>query len=104
MLLRPFVYPGPLFGRINLRVARLSRQALAPYAVLWLLACTAALSSPTAPPRRTRIWGFVAPWDSRSDTSARRHATRLDAIVSGWIQLDSLTAEPFMAFVDTLSR
>jgi hypothetical protein len=24
--------------------------------------------------------------------------------VSGWIQLDSLTAEPFMAFVDTLSR
>jgi spore germination protein YaaH len=50
------------------------------------------------------VWGFTVPWDAGSGSSARAHAAQLDAVVSGWIQLDSLTGEPFAEFRDTLAR
>ena len=50
------------------------------------------------------MWGFTVPWDARSSVLAREHAVQLDAVVSGWIQLDSLTGEPFAEFRDTLAR
>ena len=53
---------------------------------------------------RRQVWAFTAPWDARSDASARAHASQLDAIVYGWIQLDSLTGLPFSGFRDTVSR
>lgn len=56
-----------------------------------------------APPR-VRLWGFTVPWDAKSSASARAHATQLAAVVSGWIQLDSLTGQPFAEFRDTLAR
>ena len=40
------------------------------------------------------VWGFTAPWDSRSDSSVRATSTKLDAVVTGWIQLDSATSLP----------
>jgi len=55
-------------------------------------------------PARLRVWGFTVPWDARSSALAREHAVQLDAVVSGWIQLDSLTGEPFAEFRDTLAR
>jgi peptidoglycan-N-acetylglucosamine deacetylase len=53
---------------------------------------------------RPRWWGFTAPWDQRSDASVRQHASQLDAIVYGWIPLDSSTGQPFDLYVDTLSK
>jgi len=53
---------------------------------------------------RPRWWGFTAPWDPRSDSSVRQHASQLDAIVYGWIPLDSATGQPFDLYVDTLSK
>ena len=55
-------------------------------------------------PARLRVWGFTVPWDARSSALAREHAVQLDAVVSGWIQLDSLTGQPFAEFRDTLAR
>jgi len=55
-------------------------------------------------PSRLRVWGFTVPWDAKSSASARDHATQLSAVISGWIQLDSLTAQPFAEFRDTLAR
>lgn len=55
-------------------------------------------------PARLHVWGFTVPWDSRSSAAAREHAGQLDAVVSGWIQLDSLTGQPFAEFRDTLAR
>ena len=52
---------------------------------------------------RPEWWAFTAPWDRRSDSSARANATRLDAIVFGWIPLDSVTGQPFDLYADTLS-
>jgi len=39
-------------------------------------------------------WGFTVPWDPRSQVSAREHGASLDAIVAGWIALDTLTGQP----------
>lgn len=55
-------------------------------------------------PSPLRVWGFTVPWDAKSSADARDHAGRLDAVVSGWIQLDSLTGQPFVEFRDTLAR
>jgi spore germination protein YaaH len=55
-------------------------------------------------PARLRVWGFTVPWDGRSSAAAREHAGQFDAVVSGWIQLDSLTGQPFAEFRDTLAR
>lgn len=55
-------------------------------------------------PARMRVWAFTVPWDASSGALARQHAAQLDAVVSGWIQLDSLTGEPFAEFRDTLAR
>jgi peptidoglycan-N-acetylglucosamine deacetylase len=52
----------------------------------------------------TRYWAFTAPWDARSDSSVRAHAARFDAVVYGWIQLDTLTGAPLSLLSDTLSR
>ena len=50
------------------------------------------------------MWAFTAPWDSRSDSSVRANASRLDAVVTGWIQLDSTTSEPSLLYADDSSR
>src|SRR5690242_5402659 len=55
-------------------------------------------------PARLRVWAFTVPWDARSSALAREHAVQLDAVISGWIQLDSLTGTPFAEFRDTLAR
>ena len=53
---------------------------------------------------RKSFWAFTGPWDPRSDASLRANASRLDAAVTGWIGLDSLTGEPLLpsAYADTM--
>lgn len=55
-------------------------------------------------PSRPEVWAFTAPWDSLSDASLRKNATRLDVAVTGWIALDSVTAQPIRPplFADTI--
>lgn len=91
-----------------------TRQSLARFAVLTgVVACAPAAATSTAPGpitvtraarAPTSVWGFTAPWDSRSDSSARANASRLDALVSGWIQLDSVSGEPSLLYPDEPSR
>jgi len=54
--------------------------------------------------QRTQYWGFTGPWDARSHASVRAHGARLEAVVSGWIALDSVTGQPLLpsAFPDTV--
>jgi len=52
----------------------------------------------------SEFWGFTAPWDARSEASARTHDTQLDVIVSGFITLDSATFQPRELFGDPLMR
>lgn len=53
---------------------------------------------------KTEVWGFAAPWDARSAASIDSHGASLDAIISGWVALDSLTGEPKSQFPDSLSQ
>jgi spore germination protein YaaH len=46
------------------------------------------------------LWGFTGPWDPRSDSSLGANARRLDGVVSGWLQLDSVTGLPRRAYAD----
>jgi|1185.fasta_scaffold36833_1 spore germination protein YaaH len=80
----------------------LSHRAIAAAAVGAAIAgaCAARTLAPSA--ARLRVWAFTVPWDARSSALAREHAAQLDAVVSGWIQLDSLTGAPFAEFRDTL--
>jgi spore germination protein YaaH len=50
------------------------------------------------------VWGFTAPWDPRSDSSVATNASRLDAVVTGWIQLDSASGEPSLLYPDDPTR
>lgn len=53
---------------------------------------------------RPHFWGFLAPWDPRSLTSAAEHGAKLDAVVSGWVGIDTLTGRPFAMYPDSGSR
>jgi peptidoglycan-N-acetylglucosamine deacetylase len=74
----------------------------------WLVLLVS-LGGPAVPrrapePPRTELWAFTGPWDPRSDSSLRSNSTRLDAAVTGWVGLDSVTARPILPspFPDTI--
>ncbi|MGH7476815.1 MAG: hypothetical protein ACRELD_11035 [Longimicrobiales bacterium] len=46
--------------------------------------------------QRPQFWAFTGPWDPRSDSSVSAHGTKLDAVISGWITIDSLTGQPVL--------
>lgn len=77
---------------------------LAGAAVFGAAACSTPPSvapGPTVAP--TVTWGFTAPWDPRSDSSVRENSARLDAVITGWIQLDSATGMPHVQFADRVA-
>jgi spore germination protein YaaH len=87
----------------------IAKRLLAPrrvvlVAALGIVAIGACAARTRGAPARLHVWGFTVPWDRRSSAIARDHAAELDAVISGWIQLDSLTGQPFAEFRDTLAR
>jgi peptidoglycan-N-acetylglucosamine deacetylase len=79
----------------------LGRRWVAGAALAGAAACSAPPSASPTPTRAPTVtWGFTAPWDPKSDSSVRENSARLDAVVSGWIQLDSITGMPHVQFTD----
>jgi spore germination protein YaaH len=74
------------------------------------LLCLVGLVSHPATAQRDRgsqpaiVWAFTGPWDPMSDRSVRAHGSELDAVVTGWIGLDSATARPIqpLLYADTV--
>ena len=91
-----------------------TRQPLARFAVLAaVVACAPSTAPVTAPGPATAarvlqspssVWGFTAPWDPRSDSSVIANGPRLDAVITGWIQLDSASGEPSLLYPDDAKR
>jgi hypothetical protein len=79
-----------------------ARAALGASVALVASCSTAGL--PSSEPPRVERWAFTAPWDPRSAASVARRGSTLDAIVFGWITLDSLTGQPFTLYPDTVAR
>jgi spore germination protein YaaH len=78
------------------------RQITTVVVVLVTIVACAALGGSVQ--ERKSFWAFTGPWDARSDASLRANAPRLDAAVTGWIALDSLTGDPLLpsAYADTM--
>jgi spore germination protein YaaH len=77
--------------------ARSAPRRLTPHAPTTDAACP--VSVPQLP---IDLWGFMAPWDPRSEASARCDTAALSVVISGWLRLDTLTALPISAYPDTL--
>ena len=45
---------------------------------------------------RPEYWAFTGPWDTASSRSLQQHGASLDAVVTGWITLDSATGQPVL--------
>ena len=46
------------------------------------------------PSQASEFWGFTGPWETASTQSVRSHGGQLDAVINGWITIDSATALP----------
>ena len=70
-------------------------------AVLVLSCLTLAARQRTS---RPEVWAFTGPWDPASAASLRANAALLDVAITGWIGLDSSTAQPLLPspFPDTI--
>lgn len=44
--------------------------------------------------QRSEFWGFTGPWEAASTQSVRTHGGQLDAVINGWITIDSASAQP----------
>lgn len=66
-----------------------------------LAACTVVIGS-RRPITATEFWGFTAPWDARSGRSVAAFGGQLDAVVTGWYTLDSVSFRPVRSYPDTL--
>ncbi|MDQ6827666.1 MAG: hypothetical protein M3081_02225 [Gemmatimonadota bacterium] len=72
----------------------------APFALLVVAACS---SAPVVTPEQpNNIWAFTAPWDARSSQSVKSHAAALDAVVTGWFALDTVTGRAVSLYSDSL--
>jgi len=76
-------------------------RPLALLAAALSLGCGALPTTRVDPVER---WGFTAPWDARSAASVDAHGSELDALVTGWIPLDSIDGAPFTLYRDTVGR
>ena len=86
----------------RLRLAtRISALARSLFAILLLSSCAGV---PHLSGQKRELWGFTAPWDARSDQSAKQNAGKMAVVVSGWIALDSSTGRPLELFTDSLMR
>ncbi len=94
----------PRFGASHLRSEfRISGSLARRLRCALLLGASACASVPFQNQSR-EYWAFTAPWDAHSDSSARVNAGRFDAVVYGWMTLDTVTAHPVMVYADTLAR
>ena len=87
---------GHPLHRLRLLTTRLAAGACAAGACA-AVSCAAISCAPLGLSGRgtdSELWGFTVPWDPRSAISAERHGSLLDALVTGWISLDSATAHP----------
>jgi spore germination protein YaaH len=89
-------------SKLNQLTCRSMRMAAFGCALL-VLASACRAQRPTDR-SRAEFWGFAAPWDPQSDVSIRAHGHKLNAIVTGWIGLDSVTGRPLLPspYVDTI--
>jgi spore germination protein YaaH len=71
--------------------------------IAWLALAAGCVAQTPSRGSGSELWAFTAPWDPESAASVARNGNRFDAVVTGWIALDSVTGRPFVAgaYADT---
>lgn len=77
-----------------------SMHAFALSAAGAVICVTLGIAPPSTRARAVEVWAFTGPWDTASDASLARNAHSLDVAVTGWIALDSATADPIIPAPD----
>lgn len=77
---------------------------LAQLCALPMLASVPAFAQSAGRGPRAAVWGFTGPWDPSSSSAVRRYGSGLDAVITGWIGLDSATNRPIhpLLYPDTV--
>jgi spore germination protein YaaH len=85
-------------------MCRGNHRALFSFLILALASCQSAAQGRPAS-QRADFWGFTGPWDAASDRSVRDYGGKLNAVINGWITIDSATAQPVIPspYPDTIS-
>jgi len=73
------------------RASRKSCTTLVSFCAAALNACA---GQGPPPSQASEFWGFTGPWEVASTQSVRSHGGQLDAVINGWITIDSATALP----------
>ncbi len=79
------------------------RARLLPFTVFMTVLLAGCAHLPGVPARPPEFWAFAAPWDPRSAESARKNSASLDAVITGWIALDSASFRPVALYPDTMT-
>src|SRR5712671_4625360 len=69
-----------------------------------VLAAAPAVAQSAGRGQRAEVWAFTGPWDPMSMSAVRTYGSGLDAVITGWIGLDSTTARPIqpLLYPDTV--
>jgi len=64
------------------------------FSTLFFLGFNACAGQGPPASQRSEFWGFTGPWEVTSTQSVRAHGGQLDAVINGWITIDSVSAQP----------
>ena len=75
-------------------MCRSVRKTCSTFSVIVLSALSSCAGQGPPPGQHPEFWGFTGPWETASTQSVRAHGGQLDAVINGWITIDSSTAQP----------
>ena len=75
-------------------MCRAVRQTCFSFSTFFLVGFSACAGQGPLPSQHSEFWGFTGPWEVSSTASVRAHGGQLDAVINGWITIDSASALP----------
>lgn len=90
--------------RLHARARRLATRGSTLAIVAALVSIVASCATVRGASKASiEMWAFAAPWDPRSGATLAAHGAELDAVVSGFITIDSASFRPVLFGADTLA-
>jgi spore germination protein YaaH len=75
-------------------MCRVLRKTCLTFLVISLAGLNPCASQNRPASQHAEFWGFTGPWEASSTQSVRAYGGQLDAVINGWITIDSASALP----------
>jgi peptidoglycan-N-acetylglucosamine deacetylase len=75
-------------------MCRALRKACITFSAVFLIGLDSCAGQGPPAGQHSEFWGFTGPWESASTRSVRTYGGQLDAVINGWITIDSASALP----------